>query len=345
MSFAMPRSPSPSSIEPPGASGIARTGFGRLPDGTGVDAFTLETGGIAARVLTYGAVLQELWTEDGVNVVLGHPSLADYLEDRSYMGAIVGRFANRIANARFALDGVVHRLSANEGPNCLHGGRRGFDRRVWRAVRTRAGDGAVSILLRHESADGEEGFPGALTAEVSYTLGPGAELRIDVRAMTTKPTVVNLTNHVYWQLAGADAGSVDDHVLTLAASRYLPLGADMIPTGEIAPVTGTSLDFTTPSALGSRTEGYDHHFVLDRMRPAARLEHRTSGRLLEVETTEPGIQVYTGNHLAGRYRPRDGIALEPQHCPDSPNHSEFPSTVLRPGRVFASTTVYRLSRQ
>ena len=341
----MQRSPSPSSRDVHGASGIARTGFGRLPDGTEVDLFTLEAGGLVARVSTYGAAVKELWVDGETNVVLGYPRLAEYLEDEAYMGSIVGRFANRIAGARFELDGVERRLSANEGPNCLHGGARGFDKRVWRVVRTRAGAGAVAVRLRHESADGEEGFPGALVVEATYTVGPGAELRVDYRAKTAAPTVVNLTSHVYWQLAGEDAGSVDDHVLTVGGSRYLPLRADMIPTGEIAPVAGTELDFTRPSVLGARRKGYDHHFVLDDVVPAARLEHRASGRVLEVTTTEPGIQVYTGNHLDGRYRPRDGIALEPQHCPDSPNHPEFPSTVLRPGRVFAATTVYRLSRQ
>jgi len=338
--FTMPRSPSPSPIDLRGASGIARTRFGRLPDGRDVDLFTLEAGGLVARISTFGAAVQELRLPDGANVVLGYPSLDDYVEDRAYMGAIVGRYANRIAGARFELDGVEHRLDANEAGNCLHGGRGGFDKRLWRVARTHAGDGAVSLMLRYESADGEEGFPGALAVGATYTIGPGTELRVDYRAMATKPTVVNLTSHVYWQLAGG--GSVDGHVLTLAASRYLPVRADMIPTGEIAPVAGTPLDFTAPRAIA---EGYDHHFVLDETRPAARLEDPVSGRALEVETTEPGIQVYTGNHLAGAYRPRDGIALEPQHCPDSPNHPEFPSTVVRPGRVFASATWYRLSQR
>ena len=352
----MPRSPSsPSPIDLRGASGIARTQFGRLPDGTDVDLFTLDAGGLTAKVATYGAVLQALRLGEETGVVLGYPSLPEYLEDRAYMGAIVGRFANRIAGARFELDGVEHRLSANEGPNCLHGGSAGFDKRVWRLVRTRADGGAVSIGLRHESADGEQGFPGALAVEVTYTVGPGAELRVDLRAKASAPTVVNLTSHVYWQLAGGGEGTIDDHVLTLGGSSYLPVTAEMIPTGEIAPVAGTPLDFTVPKAIGARVgepfeqlvraEGYDHHVVLEGDRPAAKLEHPRSGRALEIETTEPGIQVYSGNHLAGAYRRRGGIALEPQHCPDSPNRPEFPSTVLRPGRMFASTTVYRLSQR
>ena len=351
----MPRSPSPSSIDLRGASGIARTRFGRLPDGTDVDLFTLDAGGLTAKVATYGAVVQELWLGEEANVVLGYRSLPEYLENRGYMGAIVGRFANRIAGARFELDGVEHRLSANESPNCLHGGSAGFDKRVWRVVRTRASEGAASIALRLESADGEQGFPGALVVEVTYTVGPGMELRLDFRAKTSAPTVVNLASHMYWQLAGEGAGAIDDHVLTLGGSRYLPVAPGMFPTGEVAPVAGTPLDFTAPTAIGARVDepfeqlvragGYDHHVVLDGDYPAARLVHPGSGRALEVETTEPGIQVYSGNHLAGAYRRRGGIALEPQHCPDSPNHPEFPSTVLRPGRVFASTTVYRLSRE
>ena len=211
------------------------------------------------------------------------------------------------------------------------------------------------IGLRHESADGEQGFPGALVVEVTYTVGPGTELRIDYRAKTSAPTVVNLTSHVYWQLAGEGAGAIDDHVLTLGGSSYLPVAPDMIPTGEVAPVAGTPLDFTAPAAIGARVDeqfeqllragGYDHHVVLDGDRRAATLVHPRSGRALEIETTEPGIQLYSGNHLAGAYRRRDGIALEPQHCPDSPNRPEFPSTVLLPGHVFASTTVYRLSQR
>ncbi len=351
----MPRSPSPSPIDLRGASGIARTQFGRLPDGTDVDLFTLDAGGLTVKVATYGAAVQELWLGGETNVVLGYPSLAEYLESRAYMGAIVGRFANRIAGARFELDGAEHRLCANEGPNCLHGGSAGFDKRVWRVVRTHADAGAVLVTLRHASADGEQGFPGALVVEVTYTVGPGAELRVDLRAKTSAPTVVNLTSHVYWQLAGEGAGAIDDHVLTLGGSSYLPVAPGMIPTGEVAPVAGTPLDFTRPTAIGARVdepfeqlvraEGYDHHVVLDGDEPAARLVHPASGRALEVETTEPGIQVYSGNHLAGKYRRRGGIALEPQHCPDSPNHPELPSTVLLPGRAFASTTVYRLSRQ
>ena len=352
----MPRSPSPSSNDLQGASGIARTRFGRLPDGTDVDLFTLAAGGLTAKVATYGAIVKELWLGEEANVVLGYSGLPDYLEDGSYMGAIVGRFANRIAGARFELDGVEHHLPANEGPNCLHGGSAGFDKRLWHVVRTRADRGAASIGLRHESADGEEGFPGALVVDVTYTVGPGKELRVDFRAMAAAPTVVNLTSHVYWQLEGEGTGGIGDHVLTVRGSRYLPVTPGMIPTGEVAPVAGTPFDFTTPAAIGPRVdepfeqllraEGYDHHIVLDDGEgPAARLAHAGSGRTLEIETTEPGIQVYSGNHLAGRYDRREGMALEPQHCPDSPNRPEFPSTVLRPGRVFASTTVYRLRQR
>ena len=321
--------------------------------------------------MTYGGILRELWVPepDGgrTNVVLGLPSFADYLAgNRPYLGALIGRYANRIANASFALDGVTHRLAANDGPNCLHGGRQGFDRRLWRAVRSRSSADGVSLVLRYASPDGEEGFPGALVVEATFSVFRDRALRLDFRAATDRPTVVNLTSHVYWNLAGESTGSALGQVLWLPASRYLPVGPELIPTGEVASVAGTPLDFTTPEPVGARIHdavaqlaaagGYDHHFVLDRERglslaPAARLDDPGSGRRLELATTEPGLQVYTGNALDGSltgtggrpYAQGAGIALEPQHCPDSPNRPEFPSTVLRPGRIFASTTVYRFS--
>jgi len=351
----MPRSLSPSFVE----TAVERRSFGRLPDGTDVDLFTLAAGGLTVAVATYGALVHQLWApgRDGpTNLVLGYGCLDDYVADEhSYLGAIVGRYANRIANARFELDGVAHRLSANEDANCLHGGMAGFDKRVWHVVRTRTARDVVAITLRYESADGEEGFPGTLAVTVTYTVGPGTGLRVDYHAVTDRPTVVNLTSHVYWQLGGEGAGRVDDHVLTVGASHYLPVSLEMIPTGEVAPVAGTPLDFTQPATIGARiaepfeqlvrAEGYDHHFVLDGGCPAARLEHPASGRVLEIETTEPGIQVYSGNHLDGPYGRRGGMALEPQHCPDSPNRPSFPSTVLRPGSVFSSTTTYRLAQR
>ena len=299
-------------------------------------------------------------------MVLGLPCVEDYLAGNGpYFGAIVGRYANRIANAAFVLDGVEHRLSANDGGNCLHGGRTGFDRHVWEIVKGGACDGAAAVVLRHTSPDGDEGFPGWLTAEVTYTVSSDT-LRIDFHAETDRPTVVNLTSHLYWNLSGEGSGSIEDHVLRLAATHYVPVDDELIPLGEAAPVAGTPLDFTWPAAIGSRirdpfdqlavAHGYDHHFVLDHgdtrlLEPVAQLDDPRSGRRLEVSTTEPGIQVYSGNHLDGTlagpsgrlYRQGDGIALETQHAPDSPNQPSFPSTVVRPDRPYTSATAFRLS--
>ena len=342
------------------------------PGRAAAEVYTLAAGdGFEARVMTYGGILRELWVpgRDGgrTNVVLGLPTFADYLAgNRPYLGALIGRYANRIANASFALDGVTYRLAANDGPNCLHGGRHGFDRRPWRAVRSHSSADGVSLVPRYASPDGEEGFPGALVVEATVTVFRDGSLRLDFRAATDRPTVVHLTSHIYWNLAGEGTGSALDQVLSLPASRYLPVDAEMIPTGEVAPVAGTPLDFTTPTPVRARIRdafgqlatagGYDHHFVLDResglsLAPAARLDDPASGRRLELATTEPGLQVYAGNAFdgsltgtSGRPYPQGaGIALETQHCPDSPNRPEFPSTVLRPGRIFSSTTVYRFS--
>jgi aldose 1-epimerase len=345
--------------------------FGTAPDGTEVDLHTLSGGGgLAAKVLTYGGIVHQLWAPDRAgepaNVALGLPRLADYVEgNRPYFGAVVGRYANRIASAAFTLDGVTYRLRSNDGPNCLHGGHRGFDKRVWHVVGSRSTADSVELTLRYTSPDGEEGFPGRLAVDVTYTVTRDDTFRIDYRATTDRPTVVNLTSHVYWNLAGEGSGSVDDQRLTVAASRYLPVDSEMIPTGEVAFVAGTPLDFRRPTPIGARirepsdqlaaARGYDHHFVLDgtggRGRPAAVLYDPASGRRLEVTTTEPGIQVYSGNYLQGSlagtsgrcYGQGDGLALETQHCPDSPNRPEFPSTVLRPGEVFRSSTAYRFS--
>jgi aldose 1-epimerase len=345
---------------------------GTAPDGTEIELHTLSAGGgLAAEILTYGGIVHRLWVpgRDGepANVALGLPRPADYVESNGpYFGAIDGRYANRIASAAFTLDGVTYRLPPNDGSSCLHGGLRGFDKRVWRAVKSRSAHDSVGLVLRYTSPDGEEGFPGALAVEVAYTVSRDDALRIDYRATTNRATVVNLTSHVYWNLSGEGSGSVDDHRLLVAASRYLPVDAAIVPTGEVAPVRGTPLDFTRLTPIGSRVRepsdqlvaahGFDHHFVLDRPNGpraarAAVLHDPASGRLLEITTTEPGIQVYSGNHLQGSlagtsgrlYRQGDGLALETQHCPDSPNQPRFPSTVLRPGQVFRSTTIYRFS--
>ena len=333
---------------------IERRPFGTTPDGEAVDLFVLGgPGGVEASILTYGAVLQALLAPDRDgsrgNVALGFATLAGYAENtRHYFGATVGRYANRIGGARFSLDGIVHEVDRNDGENCLHGGARGFHTRVWDVVE--AADGV--LRLSYASADGEMGFPGNLDVRVEYRI-EGADLRIDYEAATSAPTVVNLTNHTCWNLAGEGSGPVDEHVLTLNASAFTPVDANLIPTGEIHAVEGTPLDFRTPTPIGGRGSGYDHNVVVDRrdgsLVLAARVLEPASGRTLEVLTTEPGLQLYTGVALDGSlagtsgrpYRRGDCIALETQHFPDSPNRPGFPSTVLRPGETFRSTTVYR----
>jgi aldose 1-epimerase len=335
---------------------ISRQPFGETPAREAVDLFTLEDGaGLEASVMTYGATLQRLLAPDRggsrANVALGLSTLEEYVANTGhYFGATVGRYANRIAHGRFALDGVVHRLSRNDGGNCLHGGERGLDRKVWDVVEADAG----RLGLACSSVDGDMGFPGDLDVRVDYRLAAG-ELRIDYEAVAAAPTVLNLTNHTCWNLAGEGSGSVDGHILVLAASAFTPAGPDLIPTGEVAPVDGTRLDFRTPVALGARGCRYDHNFVLDAgggsLALAARVTEPLRGRVLEVLTTEPGVQLYTGSSLDGTltgpsgrpYRPGDCFALETQHFPDSPNRPWFPSTVLRPGETFRSTTVYRFA--
>ena len=352
----------------PSAPAVTREPFGTMPDGTAVDRYTLSSrSGIVVSLLTYGACLQQLWAPDrngrSGNIALGFATLDGYVDHGGhYFGATVGRYANRIGGAAFTRDGVEYRLPANDGTSSLHGGPAGFDRRVWTAA---PGEDSASVELRYTSADGEMGYPGALAVRVVYTLA-GDTLRIDYETTTDRPTVVNLTNHTCWNLAGDCSGTIADHVLSLAASRYTPIDADLIPTGQIALVAGTPLDFRKPAPIGLRirddhpqlvfAHGYDHNFVLDREEEgslvnAARVWEPTSGRVLEVETTEPGVQLYSGNMLDGTlvgtsgraYRQGGGFALETQHFPDSPNRPTFPSTVLRPGERFTSTTIYRLA--
>ncbi|WEH42013.1 galactose mutarotase [Streptomyces sp. NBC_01218] len=327
---------------------ISSDAFGTLADGTSVERWTLERDGVRVRVLTYGAIVQsvEVPGRDGAagEVVLGLPDLDGYVTHASpFFGAVCGRYANRIGGAAFTLDGRTHRLTANEGPNQLHGGARGFDKRVWTAR-----EAAGGVELRLVSEDGEEGFPGRLAVTVTYTLEPGGALRIGYRATTDAPTVVNLTNHTYWNLAGAGSGSALGHELRIAAGRITPVDSASLPTGELAPVDGTRFDFRGPKPVGP---GYDHNYVLDAPgspdgggAAAAELYDAGSGRVLTVRTTEPGIQLYTADHLDGTpYVPSAGIALETQHFPDSPNRPEFPSTVLRPGEEYVSTTEYGFS--
>jgi aldose 1-epimerase len=324
-----------------------RRRFGILPDGTSVDVITLVGGGLQMHVLTYGCIIAALDVPDArghrANVVLGFDRLEPYIDASPYFGAVVGRFANRIANARFVIDGREHRLSANEPPNHLHGGFNGFDKRIWHA--DVSGDGSA-VVLRRTSPDGEEGFPGALDARVTYTLAD-SELRIAYEAVTDAPTHVNLTQHSYFNLRGS--GDVLDHLLAINASTYLPVDATMIPTGDSAPAAGTPFDFQKSTAIGLHLRdpheqltcggGYDHTFIVHRantaLAAAARVLEPSSGRTLEVRTTEPGLQFYSGQVVAHR-----GFCLEPQHYPDSPNRPLFPSTLLRPGERYESATVY-----
>jgi aldose 1-epimerase len=351
---------SASTVSPP------RLPFGVTPAGEPVELVTLgDPGGIEVSILTYGAAIQQLWAPDRegrrANVALGFSSLDGYAaQPGHYFGAVVGRYANRIGGGRLELDGAVHELSRNEGESTLHGGATGFGARVWRLEET----GAGSVALRYVSPAGEMGFPGTLVADVFYRVS-GSSLRVDFAASTDAPTVVNLTSHGCWNLAGEGAGPVDDHVLTVAASAYTPVDGRLLPTGEVAPVGGTPLDFRRPVAIGARlrdgceqlqlARGYDHNLVLDRagaagLFRAAHAYEPSTGRTLEILTTEPGLQLYTGNFLDGRlvgtggraYRQGDCLALETQHFPDSPNRPAFPSTTLRPGETFRSTTVFRL---
>ncbi|MEV8032919.1 aldose epimerase family protein [Streptomyces sp. NPDC086182] len=317
--------------------------FGTLSDGTPVHRWTLERAGVRVRVLTYGGIVQsaEVPDRDGrtVDVTLGFPGLAGYVaHPEPYLGALVGRYANRIGGARFSLDGAAYRLDPNNGPNSLHGGDGGFDKRVWDAEPLEHG-----VRLSRISPDGEEGFPGRLEVSATYSLDERGALRIAYEAVTDAPTVVNLTNHTYWNLSGS--GSALGHELRLDASRLTRVDADLVPTGELDPVEGTRFDFRESRKTGA---GYDHNYVLDKGitgAPAevAELHDPASGRVLTVATTEPGLQLYTADHLSDPFAPNDGIALETQHFPDSPNRPDFPSTELRPGDVYRSETVYGFS--
>lgn len=340
--------------------------FGRLDDGRPVTRFTLDTSsGLSAQILSYGGALASLAVPDRAgrlaDVVLGFADLAGYTGGQGYLGALIGRYANRIAGARFALDGTVYQLTANEGGNQLHGGLAGFDKAVWRAAARETPVGPV-LDLDHDSPDGEEGYPGNLAVRTTYTLEADA-LRIDYSATTDRDTVINLTNHTYWNLAGHAAGSILDHRLQIDAGRFAVVRPGQIPTGELRPVAGTPFDFRTSAAIGARiadpddqlrvSGGYDHSFELQgphgALRRVARVVEPISGRVLEVLTTEPAVQLYTGNYLDGMrgkagtaYHRRTGFCLETQHHPDSPNQPAFPPTVLRAGAHYRSTTVYRL---
>lgn len=348
---------------------ITRHEFGRLPDGRAVDEYTLDNGaGLTLSAINLGGIVTAIRVPDRRgqldNVVLGFATLADYVERNPHFGTIVGRYANRIAAGRFVLDGEAYQLVVNDWPNTLHGGAHGFGTRWWDATpRPVETDGSVALDLRYTSEDGEEGFPGRIEVSVRYTLNASNEWRIDYRAITDRATFVNLSHHDYFNLAGA--GTALDHRLTIAASRYTPVDRHLVPTG-VTEVAGTPFDFRRPTRIADRirhgalqlalARGYDHNWILDRSSSgtpsfAARLEEETSGRVLEIETTEPALQFYSGNFLDGSlvgtvgqlYRQGDGLCLETQHFPDSPNHREFPSTELRPGEVFTSSTVHRFN--
>lgn len=335
-----------------------------------METYTLRNAnGATVRFIAYGGSIASIEVPDRegrmADVVLGYDSLAGYEGDRMYLGALIGRFANRIAGGRFVLDGHVHPLTVNDGPNHLHGGRRGFHKVPWNVTPFEDG-GVTGALLTYTSVTGDEGYPGTLAVSVMYTLMEENELAVDYAAIADEPTPVNLTQHAYFNLAGHDAGTVLDHELTLVASRFTPVGPGLIPTGELREVSGTPFDFRSPRAIGAALaaddeqlrvgKGFDHNFVLDRgadptaAELAARLHEPRSGRVLEIYTTEPGIQFYSGVALAGVvgkgghvYAANAGLALEPQHFPDSPNQPAFPSTILRPGEGFTSRTIYRFS--
>lgn len=340
---------------------LARRPFGSTPDGRAVEAFTLTDGPVQVTVLSYGVRLQSVRVPDRDGrpgeVVLGYDDLAGYLADDAFHGAVVGRFGNRIAGGRFVLDGQEHVLPQNHGTSTLHGGPGGFHARVWEAAEV---DGGVRFTLL--SPDGDQGFPGTLDVAVTVTLD-GTVLRLDYEATTDAPTVVNLTNHAYWNLRGVGLGTVEDHELTLSASRYLPVDVDFIPLpGAPAHVDGTPMDFRSARRVGERLRaadeqllrggGYDHCLLLDGpsldpgAAPAAEVHERTTGRTLTVRTDQPGLQLYSGNMLTGEVgrggrtmRQSDGLCLETQHLPDSPHRADYPSTVLRPGRRYATRTV------
>lgn len=344
---------------------VERVPFGRLPTGEPVDAWVLRSAcGVEARVVGYGGAIVSLLAPDRAgrlaDVVLGYDDVRGYVDGRAYLGALIGRYANRIRGGRFRLDGREYALPVNDGPNHLHGGPRGFHRALWSVEPLRTAEGA-GVALSHDSPDGDQGYPGAVRARVAYLLTAGGDLVVDYHAVCDRPTPVNLTQHSYFNLTGDPAGDVLDHRLRLEADGFTPVDDTRIPTGEIAPVAGTPFDFREPAALGARigaddpqlarAGGYDHNFVLRGagLRLAARVHEPGSGRVLEVHTTEPGVQFYSGNFLDGTERGKGGIpygrrcgfCLEPQHFPDSPNQPAFPSAILRPGERYASRTVYR----
>ncbi len=367
VSIALGREPSPAKHK----QQVRKESFGKTGDGRPVDLYTLtNSNGVEVRAMTYGGIIVSLRVPDKNgkmdDVVLGHDKVDGYLVNPPYFGAIVGRYANRIANAMFTLDGAKYTLAKNDGPNSLHGGVNGFNKVVWDASPIK-NDKGVGVAFNCLSKDGEEGYPGNLKVKVSYTLTDENQLMLDYEARTDKATPLNLSQHSYFNLAGEGTGDILGHELMLNADRFTPVDQTLIPTGELRAVQGTPMDFTKPTAIGARIDdtyeqlvlghGYDHNFVINRKNDsltlAARVHEPTSGRVLEVYTTEPGVQFYSGNFLDGTitgkqghvYKRRYGLCLETQHFPDSPNHPDFPSTILRPGTTFHSQTVFKFSTE
>ena len=352
-----------------GKHAIKEEDFGKTADGNPVHVYTLTNSqGLEARLMNFGGILLSLRVPDKNgkldDVVLGFASLEPYFTNDPHFGSIIGRYGNRIANGRFSLDGVQYTLPKNNGPNTLHGGVKGFDKVLWQAEPSENKSG-VALVLRYTSKDGEEGFPGNLKTKVTYTFTDSDELAIDYEATTDKATPVNLTSHGYFNLAGQGTGDVLAHELLINADRFTAVDKNLIPTGELRPVQGTPLDFTKSTPIGSRindryeqmalANGYDHNFVINRKGPglelAARVHEPSTGRILEIYTTEPGVQFYSANFLDGTltgkqgrvYKQHYAFALETEHFPDSPNHPSFPSTILRPDQTYRSRTVYKFS--
>jgi aldose 1-epimerase len=342
---------------------IEKEFFGETTDGRKVDVYTLKnTGGVTAKILTYGGILYELQLPDKMgqfeNVSANLETIPDYESDSPYFGALIGRYGNRIAKGKFTLDGKEYTLATNNDLNHLHGGIQGFDKVIW-DVEEKVTPDSVGLILHYTSADMEEGYPGELECRVVYELTNENELIIDYTAATTKATPVNLTNHTYWNLGGLDSGTILDHEMQIFADHYLPVDEGLIPTGQLHPVEETPMDFTDPVAIGERIDevegGYDHCYVLknyqsDEMKRCAKVKDPQSGRIMEIYTTEPGVQFYTGNFLDGTltagditYRKHAAFCLETQHFPDSPNQPMFPSVILEPGETYRHTTVHKFS--
>jgi aldose 1-epimerase len=350
------------------SNAISRAPFGKTSDGTAVEVYTLRNAhGMEARIITYGGIITSLTAPDRkgqfADVVLGYDTLAGYIKDSPYFGALIGRYGNRIAKGKFSLNGANYTLATNNGPNSLHGGNVGFDKVVWRASSVSPTPQGPQLTLEYASKDGEEGYPGTLSVTAVYTLTEDNALRLEYTATTTKDTVVNLTQHSYFNLRGR--GDILSHVVQIDADRFTPVDSTLIPSGELKPVAGTPFDFRKPTAIGARIEsadeqlkngkGYDHNWVANKpagkMGRIATVFEPDSGRVLEVSSTEPGLQFYSGNFLDGSlkgkggvtYQFRNGFCMEPQHFPDSPNKPQFPSTVLKPGQTYKNTIQYRFT--